>query len=444
MRARLVEFARSRYDRERMLAFLDFTWQRFVEDRCFQTAGALSFTSVFALVPVTAAVLGILAAFPGFEGWREQLVNWVFINFVPAAGSAVQGYITEFAANASRATVVGVLVLFFSALSLMMSIEDAFNRIWRVHVARSASARFVIYWTALTLGPLLLVAALAISSYVFALPFLGAAEAQFSIKARVLEMLPFLMIWSALVAAYAVIPNRTVRLRHALLGGLIAAVLFEAAKRGFALYATSYANYQQVYGALALVPVFILWIYLSWVIVMFGASITASLSSFDYRPAALRLPREQEFVGLLRVLANFAAAQRQGRGLHSEDLLKAEPFLTDDLLQRYLGDLHGVGLLQRGELGEWVVVRDLASIDLLEIYAQGGYRLPVDDGARTLEFGAPAASLLHELGDGLRSALDVPLAQLFPADVPSVAGTPPDPVAHRAAATRPPEETHVR
>ena len=103
MRARLVEFARSRYDRERMLAFLDFTWQRFVEDRCFQTAGALSFTSVFALVPVTAAVLGILAAFPGFEGWREQLVNWVFINFVPAAGSAVQGYITEFAANDAEA-----------------------------------------------------------------------------------------------------------------------------------------------------------------------------------------------------------------------------------------------------------------------------------------------------------------------------------------------------
>ncbi|HEY6543733.1 MAG TPA: YihY family inner membrane protein [Dokdonella sp.] len=444
MRARLVEFARSRYDRERMLAFLDFTWQRFVEDRCFQTAGALSFTSVFALVPVTAAVLGILAAFPGFEGWREQLVNWVFINFVPAAGSAVQGYITEFAANASRATVVGVLVLFFSALSLMMSIEDAFNRIWRVHVARSASARFVIYWTALTLGPLLLVAALAISSYVFALPFLGAAEAQFSIKARVLEMLPFLMIWSALVAAYAVIPNRTVRLRHALLGGLIAAVLFEAAKRGFALYATSYANYQQVYGALAVVPVFILWIYLSWVIVMFGASITASLSSFDYRPAALRLPREQEFAGLLRVLANFAAAQREGRGLHSEDLLKAEPFLTDDLLQRYLGDLHGVGLLQRGELGEWVVVRDLASIDLLEIYEQGGYRLPVDGGARTLEFGAPAATLLHDLGEGLRSALEVPLAHLFPADVPSVAGTPPGPAAPPAAAPRPSEESHVR
>lgn len=419
MLARLAEFARSRYDRERVLAFLDFTWQRFLEDRCFQTAGALAFTTVFALVPVTAAILGFLAAFPGFEGWREQLVDWVFTNFVPAAGGVVQGYITQFADNASQATVVGVLVLFFSALSLMMSIEDAFNRIWRVQVARGASARFVIYWTSLTLGPLLLVAALAISSYAFALPFLGAAEVQFSIKARVLAMLPFLIVWSALVAAYAVIPNRTVRLRDAVIGALIATVLFESAKRGFALYATSYANYQQVYGALAMVPVFILWIYLSWAIVMFGASITASLSSFDYRPAALRLPREQEFAGMLRVLANFAAAQRAGRGLHSEDLLKAEPFLTDDLLQRYLGDLHRVGLLQRGELGEWVVVRDLASIDLLEIYEEGGYRLPVEGAARPLEFGTSASTLLETLGQRLRSALDVPLSAVFPADVPS-------------------------
>jgi membrane protein len=234
-------------------------------------------------------------------------------------------------------------------------------------------------------------------------------------------MLPFLIVWSALVAAYAVIPNRTVRLRDAMIGALIAAVLFESAKRGFALYATSYANYQQVYGALAMVPVFILWIYLSWAIVMFGASITASLSSFDYRPAALRLPREQEFAGLLRVLANFTAAQRAGRGLHSGDLLKAEPFLTDDLLQRYIGDLHRVGLLQRGELGEWVVVRDLASIDLLEIYEEGGYRLPVEAAARPLEFGVPAAALLDDLGQRLRAALDVPVSAVFPADVPSTA-----------------------
>src|SRR6185369_5786586 len=135
------------FDRDKSMALLHFAWCRFIEDRCTQTAGALAYTSIFALVPLTAAILGILAAFPVFAGWRDRLTVWVFTNFVPAAGDTVQGYITEFAATAS-----GILVLFFSAVALMMSIEDAFNRIWRVPNARGHASRFVIYWTALTLG----------------------------------------------------------------------------------------------------------------------------------------------------------------------------------------------------------------------------------------------------------------------------------------------------
>lgn len=425
MFARLTQFASTRFDRDRIVAFLEFTWHRFVEDRCMQTAGALSFTSIFALVPVTAAVLGILAAFPGFERWREQLVGWVFINFVPAAGTAVQGYITEFAANASKATAIGVLVLFFSSISLMMSIEDAFNRIWRVEDTRGASTRFLIYWAALTLGPLLLVAALAISSYAFALPFTGVVESQFPVKATVLAVLPFLILWTALVAGYMFIPNRSVSIKRALIGALIAALLFELAKRGFTLYATRYATYQQVYGALSMVPVFILWIYLSWALVLFGASITASLGAFDYRPVGSRLPRTQEFSGLLRVLAHLVAAQRQGAGLQADQLLVAEPLLTDDLLQRYLSDLHRVGLIRSGEHGEWVVVRDLASIDLLEIYEEGGYRLPLDGAASPLQLQPGAASLLDGLGKRLRESLAVPLADIFPATAPALATSSP-------------------
>ncbi len=419
MYSRIVKFARSRYDREHVVAFAQFTWTRFLEDRCFQTAGALAFTTVFALVPLTAAVLGILAAFPGFADWREQLTQWVFDNFVPTAGSAVQGYITQFADNASKATVVGVLVLLFSAISLMMSIEDVFNRIWRVQVTRSAGARFVIYWTALTLGPLLLVSALAISSYAFALPFIDAADAEFSLKARVLSVLPFLIVLVALVAAFVAIPNRTIRVRKAIVGALIAAVLFETAKRGFALYATQYASYQQIYGALAMVPVFILWIYLSWAIVLLGASISASLSAFDYRPASLRLAVGNEFSGLLCVLACFVNAQHEGKGLDTDDLLAAQPFLTDDLLQRYLGDLHSVGLIQRGEEGAWMVVRDLATIDLLEIYRVGGYRLAIDSNVPGGRGNAAATALLAQIGERVRVALAVPLAQLFAPDVPS-------------------------
>src|SRR5689334_24359708 len=222
---RLLRLVHPRYDRDRIVAFLDFTWRRFLEDRCLQTAGALAYTTVFALVPLTAAVLGVLAAFPGFAGWRDQVTQWVFENFVPAAGSTVQGYLTQFADNASRATAVGVLVLLFSAVSLMMSIEDAFNRIWRVQTARSAGARFVMYWTALSFGPLLLVAALVISSYLFALPLLSQVDESFALKTRVLGVLPFVIVWIALLTSYRIVPNRTVPLRYALLGSLVGAVL---------------------------------------------------------------------------------------------------------------------------------------------------------------------------------------------------------------------------
>lgn len=411
--------AKSSLSRERSLAFLEFTWQRFLEDRCLQTAGALAFTTLFALVPLTAAILGILAAFPVFEEWRIKVTSWAFNNFVPATGDVVQTYLTEFAANASKATTIGVLVLVFSAISLMMSVEDAFNRIWRVKNNRGPASRFVIYWTALSLGPMLLVAALAISSYLVALPFIDAAATQWSLKERVLSALPFLIVWIAFSTAYTVIPNRTVRLRDALIGSLFAAVLFESTKHGFAWYASDMANYQQVYGALSIVPIFFFWMYLSWIIVLFGASITASLSAFDYRHVDDRISADQELTGLLRVIGQLAAAHRQGRGLHSEELLRREPYLTDDLLQRYLADLGEVAVIRRSETGEWLLARDLGTISLLDLYRECDYRLPV--GNQVLpgqDADAAAPAPLHELSISLRQRLDMPLAGIVPIPQP--------------------------
>lgn len=418
-----MKFATQRYDREHTLAFFHFTWERFLEDRCLQTAGALAYTSLFALVPLTAAILGILAAFPVFAEWRDQLTAFVFHNFVPATGDVVQGYLTEFAANASKATAIGILVLIFSAIALMMSIEDAFNRIWRVATDRRASARFVIYWTTLSLGPLLVVAALAISSYVIAIPFIDVATAQFSLKARLLSVLPFLIVWMTMIAAYTVIPNRGVRFRDAFVGGLIAAVLFEAAKRSFAWYATSLASYEQVYGALSIVPIFIFWIYLSWVIVLLGASMTASLSAFDYRPSAMRLAPGQEFTGLVRLIALFADAHREGRGLHSDALRASEPFLTDDLLQRYLADLCRALLIRRTEHGEWILARDLDQVSLLDLYSEGGYRLQVSDEPLPGDDGRQAPLALRELAAALRERLGVPLAAIVGAGAQTAVGS---------------------
>jgi membrane protein len=404
------------FDRHRANAFVRFLWQRFFDQGCLQTSGALAFTTLFSLVPLTAAVLGIISAFPVFASWRDQLTNFVFDNFVPAAGKVVQTYLTQFADNASKATAIGVLVLLFSAVSLMTSIEEAYNRIWHVPSSRTAVARVLMYWAALSLGPLLLIAALGVSSYVFALPLIDAADSEFALKARLLSVLPLLLTWVALTSSYVVIPNRIVRVRDALIGGGIAGLLFELAKYGFAVYVSTYASFEQVYGTLAMVPIFLFWIYLSWIIVLLGASITASIAAFDYRPESERLPIGQEFAGLLAVLADFAAAQAQGLGLHSREVCMKHTFLNDDLLQGYLDDLIVAGLIQRNEKGEWMLVSDLRAVTLRSLYAAGDYHFSMPPPHIMLldQFSPELKALLTRTGAALAINLDVPLAEIFP------------------------------
>jgi membrane protein len=268
----------SKPQRHRAASFARFTARRFLDENCLQSAAALAFTSLFALVPLITVVLGILSAFPVYSQWRESITRFVFDNFLPATGEAVQGYFTQFADNASKATAVGILVLVFSAVSLMLSIEGAFNRIWRVRQTRRAATRFAIYWTTLTLGPFLLVTMLALMSWVFASPVAESAAANSWMRSHLLGVAPFLLQWLVLAMAYALIPSCAVRPRHALVAALLIALAFEAAKRGFVLYAGH--GYAEIYGVVAVVPLFIFWIYLAWILVLLGASLTASLTAF--------------------------------------------------------------------------------------------------------------------------------------------------------------------
>src|SRR5579883_37939 len=404
-----------RIDRERLRAFGLFLWQRFLSDKCFETAGALSYTTLFAIVPLLTAVLAILAAFPVFAGWRVAISDFIFRNFVPAAGATVQNYLLQFADNASKLTAVGIVFLLISALMMMASIEDRFNRIWRVQTARSGGSRLLLYWAALTIGPLLIVAALALLSRV--LPLSPQPNAQPLPWAQpFFALLPFALTWLVLLGMYMLIPNRTVAFRHAGIAALIAAILFEIARVLFALYVQHVPSYQQIYGALAAAPIFLIWVYLSWVIVLLGASLAAAMAAFEYRPLSERLPQGCEFIGLLRVLRHFAQAQREGAGLHSEELCRRERFLADDLLQRYLGDLRKAGLLTRAESGEWVLSRNLATANLADLYRAGRYRLPLDpDSTQRALAGLTEnarRAVLHAI-ESLRTHLSASLSALF-------------------------------
>ncbi len=411
-----IELWRRWLNRERARAFALFVWRRFLDDRCFEAAGALAYTTVFALVPATAVALGLVSGFPVFQAWTDRLAEFVFSNFVPAAAGVVAEYLLEFAAGVSGLTMLGLSGLLLAAILTLSGIEATFNRIWRVESQRPALMRFLVYWTVLTLGVLLAVASVALSSYLFSLPLL--AETAAGQGSRLLRAAPTLVTLAAFTLAYVVVPNRKVALRHALIGGLLATALFELSKFGLAEYLRQVPSYQQVYGALAVIPIFLLWVYLSWVAVMLGASLAASLSAFRFQPSALRLPPGHELYALLRLLARFRIAHRSGRTLETRELAELEPSLSDDLRQRLLAQLHRLGVLAQSDGGGWVLARDLGTLSVRELYEAGTLRIPVADcrlpGADDA-IGRAVLPALLALRESLDERLRQPLASLFTA-----------------------------
>lgn len=267
--------------------------KRFEQDRCQRVAGALSFTTVLAIVPLTAVMLAVLSLAPGFSTWMTVIQDFIYSNFVPAAGDVVQKYLTQFASKAGRLTVLGLLFLTITTILLMATIEQAFNDIWRVANSRKLLHRFLTYWALLTLGPILVVGSLTLTSKFFTPAFLGRAEASMLHEA-LNTILPLVFEFGAVVLLYTVVPNVSVAWRYALAGGLFAAVLLEVAKVLFAAAMKYFTTYQILYGAIAVLPIFLVWVYISWVIVLLGAIVTATLSEWPRAEKAGKRIRSRE------------------------------------------------------------------------------------------------------------------------------------------------------
>ncbi|PPU92094.1 YihY family inner membrane protein [Xanthomonas albilineans] len=403
-------------DHARMRSFAAFLWQRFLDDRLFQAAASLAYTTIFALVPLAVVVFGVLSAFPVFNEWSDQLSDYIFSHFVPAAARSVEAYLRQFSASAGQLTTAGVIALMVSLLITLHSIEQTFNQIWRVVSARPQLSRFLVYWTVLTLGALLAAASLAVSARFFALPLFKTSQGQW-LAQLVLSMAPVLIECICITLVYRVVPHHTVRLRHALPGALLAVVLLELVKCGLSLYLGGFQSYQRIYGTVAFVPIFLLWIYMSWIAILLGASVSSSISAFRYQPASMRLPAGYEIYGLLRLLGRFVQARKQGLGLQQERILQLEPMLTDALVQQLLGELERIRLLSRTEQGDWILARDLAEVPLAELYENCQLRIPIVEAylpCRDDALGQAACCALDQLRLPLRETLKRRVGDLYP------------------------------
>jgi membrane protein len=355
-----------------VLVFVRTLIQQFQANQGILNAAALTYTTLFAVVPLMTVSYSMLAAVPNFRGVGEQLQGWIFENFVPATGEVVQDYLATFSSQAQSLTVIGIVFLAVTSIMMMKNIEAAFNRIWRVTEPRKGLSSFLLYWAVLSLGPILIGLGLLLTSYIASLPFISSATEMVG-RARLLSLLPPFFSALAFMLLYAAVPNCRVPLRSAAVGGLFAAILFELAKRGFVQFVTLSPSYQLIYGAFAAVPLFLLWIYISWTIILLGAELTRLLTVSHvnkYRS------NEPHFYTILAVLQRLWVAQQDGETLPDQLLLQEVPGLDQGRWDDYVQLLMKTGLMRRTEGGQYLLSRDLSRYTLLQLQRELPWPLP--------------------------------------------------------------------
>jgi len=253
---------------------------RISKEQLHITAGYLSYVTLMSLVPLIVVMISVMTAFPIFADIKDLIENFVYQNFLPATGDAVKVHITGFVENASKMSAVAISFLFLFALLLISAIDRTLNKLWRVNKKRRVITAFSMYWMVLTLGPVLVGSSIAATSYIVSLISLGDYDL-FGLMNILMRALPIFASIGAFLILYLVVPNKVVPIKFAVFGATLAAILFEVAKKGFALYITQFDSYQAIYGALAGIPILFLWVYLSWFVVLFGALFTVCLEDFS-------------------------------------------------------------------------------------------------------------------------------------------------------------------
>lgn len=331
--------------------------RRFYEDRGAQIAGSLTYTTLLSIVPLLAVALALSTAFPVFDKAIGTLQEFLFENLLPDAPGleTLSEQILSFSQKAGRLTAIGLAVLVVTAVMLMLTIDDALNRIFRVRRRRPLGQRVIMYWSVLTLWPVLIGASLSLTTYL-----VGNASMP-------LRLVPLVFTWAALTLLYILVPYRQVQFRHAALGALLAGAAFETAKRAFALYLANFSTYTLIYGAFATLPIFLIWIYVSWLVVLAGATFTAMLPGYRVITNDRRQAPGRELTDALDILGVLARAQDGGCVLPVARIATQAhvmPYRCELVLERCAE----LGWVAKTEKDGWVLARDADTIRVADIY----------------------------------------------------------------------------
>ena len=337
--------------------------QRFREDRLGLTAGSLTFTTLIALVPLVTVMLALFSAFPMFASFQGSLETFFLKAVIPdTIARPVLGALTQFAGKANQLGSFGLVFLLVTALALMLTIDRSLNAIWRVRQPRPIAQRVLVYWAVATLGPLLLGVSLTLTSYAISASR-GVVDALPGGLRVLLGSLEFVLMATGLAGLFHYVPNTHVRWQHAWAGGVFAAAGFEVAKAVLGWYLRQVPTYAMVYGAFATVPIFLVWIYVSWVVVLLGAVVAAYAPSLQMRVVRRPDTPGQRFelaVALLRALANARTQLTHGMNVEQLSLLlRTEPLWVEPMLETLIG-IDWVARLDEGDTARYVLLCDPA------------------------------------------------------------------------------------
>lgn len=347
------------------LRFLHFVGVRLRQDRCTEMAASLTFTTLLSVVPLLTIILTVFSAFPVFADISMHLKEFILSNMLPETGGRmITRYMEQFAESASRLTAVGIAFLAFTAMWMILTIDNAFHRIFRVSRQRSMLQRVLVYWAVITLAPILVGGSLSATSWLAGLS-LGYFQQISEAGVELLKLLPVVLTTAAFTLLFRVVPNRYVPMRHALIGGVIASITFESMNQAFAYYIAHFPTYKLVYGAFASVPIFLLWIYLSWLTLLFGAIITASISHWR-STHALKLDQAAQLYFALAMLKLMYKGLQKGEVQNLPGLSRQLRIGYEDV-ERILGKLVRAKIVGKLSGLGWGMVRAPERIQLSEL-----------------------------------------------------------------------------
>jgi len=395
---------RREWNLQKLRALARYALRRAGEDRLPQVSASLTFTTVLSVVPVLTVAFALLAAFPVFREFRTGIENFLYQNLIPGSVSdSISRYLGQFSKSARGLTAMGLAGLMVTSVLTMLTVEDALNAIWRVKQRRPLAQRVLVFWAVLTFGPVLIGASLSISSYLISISAGYVGNMPFTLGLLV-SAAPVLLSALAFAFLYMAVPNAYVEWRDAIAAGLVAAVAFEFAKRGFGYFITHIPTYTAVYGTFAALPIFLLWIYLSWLVTLLGATIAANLPVLRQGHWRRRTFAGSEFFDALGVLLLlYRARDEVPRSVGELDLgrkLRVEADYLAALLDK-LKAMHLVGKLQqeRGQ-AHWALLCDPSRVTVRMLHDRLVLNLPR----------LPRTALAQQLrgADALKSMLDNP------------------------------------